>query len=237
MHTSSPDLDGARIGFTRIRTSVADGIDRPNYGLAVGDDPQAVLADRRSLAHLVGSPIVWMEQTHSDCVAVNPPADPRGKNAVQADAVIVASGAAAVQVADCVPILMSADRGRWVAAVHAGRRGIEQCIVGKAVRALRDLGAESISAWVGPCICGKCYEVDEKTFRACTQVLPVLQAQSRWGTRALDLRAGVNAQLNEAGVDNIHHREECTLETPDLHSYRRYAGCGRQVGWIQTSDL
>jgi len=69
--------------------------------------------------------------------------------------------ALAVLVADCTPVLLVDRVAGVAAAMHAGRPGMMSGIVGRTVDAMADLGASSISAAVGPSVCGRCYEVPE----------------------------------------------------------------------------
>jgi pyridoxal phosphate enzyme (YggS family) len=106
-------------------------------------------------------------------------------------------------VADCVPVVLvgSTPRRETVTAVvHAGRKGVEGNIAGRTVDELRRRGAESISAWIGPSVCGRCYEVPEDMRAAVARVAPLTSSTTRWGTPALDLPAGVRGQLESAGV-------------------------------------
>ena len=69
--------------------------------------------------------------------------------------------ALAVLTADCVPILLADDEAGIVASVHAGWRGARDNIMSKAVEQMQALGAENITAIIGPCIRQHSYEVDE----------------------------------------------------------------------------
>ena len=67
-----------------------------------------------------------------------------------------------------------------------------------------------------------------------TAVVPAAAATSATGTPALDLRAGVVAQLLAAGVETIEADPWCTAESPDLFSYRRDGVTGRFAGVVVT---
>ena len=87
-----------------------------------------------------------------------------GRAAAPGDALVTAEPGTVlmVRVADCVPVLL-ADAGRGVvAAVHAGRPGLAAGVVPAAVAAMRALGADRVTAWVGPHVCGACYEVPDR---------------------------------------------------------------------------
>jgi YfiH family protein len=133
--------------------------------------------------------------------------------------------------ADCVPVLLAADTG-VVGAVHAGREGVRRGVVPAALERLRALGADRVRAWIGPHICGRCYEVPEPMRAEVAAAVPATYAVTSWDTAALDLGAGVRAQL-EAADCTVVEVGGCTRELPALHSFRRDgAGAGRMAGVI-----
>jgi hypothetical protein len=98
---------------------------------------------------------------------------------------------------------------------------------------MRLLGARSIGAWVGPHVCGRCYEVPAALRDEVAAMEPSTASTTSWGTPGLDIGAGVVAQLERLGVlvDDV---SLCTLESPDLYSYRRDgAQAGRLAGLIR----
>ncbi len=140
-----------------------------------------------------------------------------------------------VRVADCVPVLLADADAGVVAAVHAGRAGVGADIVAVAVESMRSLGAQDLEAWVGPHVCGGCYEVPQSMRAEVGRIVPQAWAITRAGTPALDLGAGVLAQLAQHDVD-IQLTGGCTMEDPNLHSYRRdAAGSGRFAGLVWLS--
>ena len=138
-----------------------------------------------------------------------------------ADAVLLdRPGAAVARAADCVPIGIAdldAPRG---AVVHAGRVGLVAGVVPAAVAALRGAGALRLRAWVGPRACGHCYEVPEAMAAEVEAAVPGTRSRTTWGTPALDIGAGVIAQLAAEGVEVVDVGG-CTIEDPRHHSYRR----------------
>ncbi|MGZ4445096.1 MAG: peptidoglycan editing factor PgeF [Nocardioides sp.] len=138
-----------------------------------------------------------------------------------------------VRVADCVPVLLADADGRVVGAAHAGRPGLAAGVVPRTVARMRDLGAGPLTAWVGPHVCGACYEVPAAMRAEVAAVEPASAATTSWGTPALDIGAGVRAQLEREGVEVVD-AAVCTRETPDLYSYRRDgAGAGRFAGLVR----
>ncbi len=228
---------------------------RGNIAHHVGDDPAAVLERRRSLASALGRPILWMNQTHSSVVALaskgpsGPIADvdgaPRALDLVDPLAHVDADGlvvdardwegapAVAVMTADCLPVLLAGADGRIVAAVHAGRRGLFDSILTAAVERIRALDAASpIEAYIGPAICGRCYEVPGSMRDECGAARPESPSTTSWGTPALDLVRAAEAELLGVGCSAVRLDGRCTLEDAALHSYRRDPHCGRNAAII-----
>ena len=152
-----------------------------NTGLHVGDDPASVLRNRQLLEQKLDRTIVWMNQTHSARVERVEPG--HTNQVVNADGVFAVAQdfaskhlrlpALAVMVADCVPILLASSGGEVMAAVHAGRAGLSTGIIHKAVvRLCEYVPAYSIHAAVGPCICGRCYEVPEQLRAQLSEITP-----------------------------------------------------------------
>ncbi len=202
-----------------------------NLALVGEDDPASV---RRNLALLLddfapGAALADMSQVHGHAVAE------AGGSRPECDALVTdrPDVVLLVRVADCVPVLLADPRARVVGAAHAGRQGVLEDVVPACVARMRDLGAERIEAWIGPHICGSCYEVPEDLQRQVVGHEPATRSATSWGTPALDLGAGVRAQLGRSGVE-VHDVARCTLESADLYSHRRDgAGAGRLAGVIR----
>ena len=52
-------------------------------------------------------------------------------------------------------------------------------------------------------------------------LVPASRSTTSWGTPALDLGAGVRAQLEAEGVDDVRTVDACTRENDRWPSYRR----------------
>ena len=89
-------------------------------------------------------------------------------------------------------------------------------------------------AWLGPSVCPACYEVPEQMRADVASVVPASWSTSRTGTPALDLRAGLTAELQAAGL-TVTSVGPCTAESPDHFSYRRDGITGRFAGviWLE----
>ena len=125
-----------------------------------------------------------------------------------------------VRAADCVPVLLVAPDEGVVGAAHSGRPGLVAGVVPATVARMRELGAGRIEGWIGPHVCGRCYEVPEQMRADVAAVVPDSYAETSWGTPSVDLGAGVRAQLEELDVA-VHDVSRCTRESDDLYSYRR----------------
>lgn len=139
--------------------------------------------------------------------------------------------------ADCVPILLAHRKGKKIAAVHAGWRGIEGRILEKVWTSLR-AEAPDPSEWVaavGPAIGPCCYEVGADVADRVVSAMPELaQALVSPQERFLDLPGSQAALLKQWGfhqVDQLKHCTRCSIR-PKFHSYRREGGGTRQFSLI-----
>jgi copper oxidase (laccase) domain-containing protein len=129
-------------------------------------------------------------------------------------------------------VLLADPTAGVIGAAHAGRNGTRDGVVSRCVEQMRTLGADDLTAWLGPHICGACYEVPAELQAEVAAMEPVTAAQTSWGTPSLDIGAGVTAQLGRAGV-RVVQVDGCTLESADLYSHRRDASsAGRFAGVI-----
>lgn len=210
-----------------------------------GDDPGAVEANIRLATAAFTAPrgtsdvagesrLVRMLQVHGAEVAV---VDAGTTQDPTADALVTTTPGLVlmVRVADCVPVLLADVERRVVGAAHAGRPGIVAGVIAQTVLRMRDLGAGDLTAWVGPHVCGGCYEVPERMRTEVSAVVPEAYAETSWGTPSVDIGAGVRTQLEREGVEVVD-ASRCTIEDQDLFSYRRQgAASGRLAGlvWVR----
>jgi YfiH family protein len=198
-----------------------------------------VASNRARLAHEFGVPsdhLAFMSQVHGSAVAVVDGPQQPGAPAPTADALVTGQPGLAlvVLVADCAPVLLTDPTAGVVAVAHAGRRGMVGGIVAATLAAMRGLGAQpgTTAALVGPAICGRCYPVPESLQAEVIAVEPAARSTTRSGGAALDIRAGVVAQLEAAGVTAIEVDPTCTAESGRLYSYRRDGVTGRFAGLV-----
>ncbi|MFJ6983477.1 MULTISPECIES: peptidoglycan editing factor PgeF [unclassified Streptomyces] len=230
---------GAHFAFTDRWGGVsAAPYEQLNLGGAVGDDTAAVGANRKAAAASLGldpGRVVWMNQVHgADVAVVDGPWGDRPVPDVDALVTRERGLALAVLTADCTPVLLADPVAGIAAAAHAGRPGMVAGVVPAAVRAMIELGAEParIVARTGPAVCGRCYEVPEAMRAEVAAVEPAAHAETSWGTPAVDVTAGVHAQLDRLGVRDREQSPVCTRESPDHFSYRRDRTTGRLAGYV-----
>lgn len=208
------------------------------------------------MADAVGVPAdrLWrMRQVHGcDVFRVNDgtPAMPPQVDAIVTDRSDVAL---AVQVADCVPLLLADPRTGAVAATHAGWRGTAANVAAATVAQLvRDYGARpaDLIAAIGPSIGPDCFQVGPEVRDAFVDGLngsgngSTSLQPGRWfapdtdDRLRLDIWRANHDQLVAAGLDsaNVHIAGLCTV-THVLHffSYRReQQATGRLLGVIRS---
>ncbi|MEY8577386.1 peptidoglycan editing factor PgeF [Corynebacteriaceae bacterium 6-324] len=220
---------------TRAGGASASPYDSFNLGDHVGDDPEAVTANRQRLAKVTGvEDIVWMEQLHTNTVTV---VDTSTQVPVEATDAIVTTEprlGLGVLVADCVPVLFADTKARVIAAAHAGRMGARNGIVANTIDKMVELGATpaNIQVLLGPAAAGRNYEVPEDMANDVEAHLPGSKTRTTKGTWGVDVRAGLIRQLMGKGVTAIEADPRCTIEDTDFFSYRRQGKTGRQAGLI-----
>ena len=228
--------------------------DSLNLGSHVGDDPAAVAHNRAVLRQHIGLEPNYLEQVHSTRV-VALDAALTGTACADGSATRAPGVVCTVMVADCLPVLLSDRQGRWVAALHAGWRGLlgadglgvlEQG-VGTYCKAFctsarTDIvqAATDLIAWLGPCIGPTAFEVGVEVRQAfvavdagaaqCFQPLP----QGKW---LADLPALARRRLAACGVTAVFGNDGslpwCTVSNPTrFFSHRRDRVSGRMAACI-----
>jgi YfiH family protein len=178
-----PELDATGVVDAVVTTRPggvsAGAYDSLNLGLHVGDDPAAVIENRRRAARAIGlelDDLVFGRQAHGRNVAVVGRTD-RGRGTrsdddaiADVDALVTADPdvGLVMMVADCVPIVLVDPQAGVLGAVHAGWRGTVARVGAAAVEAMVSLGARAdrIVAGVGPSILFMRYQVGEEVAAA-----------------------------------------------------------------------
>lgn len=216
--------------------------DSLNLGVHVGDDPDAVARNRRRLAEALALPSQpwWLEQVHGTEVAIfdQPPSPQVTATAPRpiADAAVTreAGVVLTIQVADCLPVLLTADDGSVLGAAHAGWRGLVAGVLERTVEAMAVPGAR-LRAWLGPSIGPAHFEVGgevREAFLAAGDAASAFVANPR-GRWQCDLPALARARLERLGIREIAGGQWCTAADPvRFFSHRRDQRTGRMAALL-----
>lgn len=209
-----------------------------NLGAHVGDDPEAVAANRRLLAEVLALPAAprWLNQVHSTTAV-----DATGSECTADAAFAMAPGeVCAVLTADCLPLLLCDRAGTRVAAVHAGWRGLAEGVIESALEALALPGA-ALLAWLGPAIGPGAFEVGDEVREAFLHHDPwaasAFRPAARPGYWLADLYTLARQRLARCGVAQVYGGEHCTYSEPErFYSYRRDGVSGRMASLIWLAE-
>ena len=107
--------------------------------------------------------------------------------------------------ADCLPVLAADAVAGVLGAAHSGRLGTEGAIAATLVGAMVDQGARTdhIRVFLGPTICGSCYEVPPELQAQTAERTPEAASTTRWGTTGVDMLAAVTANGGTGGVSAL----------------------------------
>ncbi|MFC6634577.1 peptidoglycan editing factor PgeF [Microbulbifer taiwanensis] len=214
-----------------------------NLGAHVGDDEQAVAANRSQLLQELQLPAKpqWLEQIHSDRV-VEAKADDLVRTG-DASFATAPGAVCAVLTADCLPVLICDRAGNRVAAAHAGWRGLAAGILRSSVGAL-DCDPSDLLVWLGPAIGPRAFEtgvdVLEEFFenaQSGDHAEAIAQCFRPHVEKPLHFLADIyglaRAELRQLGVSEIYGGDRCTVsETEYFFSYRRDKTTGRMASLI-----
>lgn len=211
-------------------------------------------ADREALTKAFPDyTLSYLKQTHSDIV-VDAKVVARSGDPVEADAQITNENriALCIRTADCVPVLISDRDSKYIAAIHAGWRGVANGIIVKTGKALHEKGTRlsSARAFIGPHIGAQSFEVGDDVAELLVHAFEAVRGYSseqtpiaqipekdlkKEGKKHIDLLRIVRAQLASIGIE-----KERILELPidtvtsEAHeSFRR----DRERGGRQTSFI
>jgi len=213
-----------------------------NLGLRSGESEAVVQSNRALLIRALGLPSAprWLRQVHGTGVAsfdsadrpnltaarvadaaddVVPAAEPEADAAVTRERGVVL----AILTADCLPILLCADDGSEVAALHAGWRGLSSGVIEACAGRMRGSPA-NLMAWLGPAIGPASYEVGDEVraeFVAKDHAALGAFTATRPGHWLCDLYTLARQRLRAFGIANVHGGGFDTRTDERFYSYRR----------------
>jgi polyphenol oxidase len=234
-----PAPAGVHAAFTLRTGGVSQSpFDSLNIGAHVGDEPRAVEENRRRLREYLELPAepAWLTQVHGARVADLDVEEAGGSLPPADGAVTRAVGrVCAIQVADCMPVLVASLDGGAIGAAHAGWRGLAGGVLEAVVRAMR-APPEALFAWLGPAIGQGHFEVGEEVRAAFLAADPgaaasfVANPRGRW---QCDLYGLARRRLAALGVEQVYGGNSCTYDDARrFFSYRRDGRCGRMAALI-----
>ncbi len=202
----------------------------------VGDDANAVAANRALLRHELPAEPLWLAQVHGTrCV----------------DAALAASGAqadasftrrrgvvCAVLTADCLPVLLCDERATVIGIAHAGWRGLAAGVIEATVAAMHE-PAGRLMAWLGPAIGPQAFEVGGEVrdaFLAGDPRATSAFAAAPGGKWLCDIYQLARQRLDALGIRRIDGGNCCTASDGDrFFSYRRDGVSGRMASlvWLE----
>lgn len=229
-----------------VSTGVYDAL---NCGRGSDDNPANVQRNLELVAAQIGladTDIATMHQVHGDtCLYVDKPWPIEQRP--QADALVTDKSGVAIGVltADCGPVLFYGEKECGepvIGAAHAGWKGAVGGILDSTVKQMQELGAQNISACVGPCIAQASYEVSENFFVPFEEEDPenerFFKSSSKAGHLMFDLAGYCASRLAGLGLKNVFIKDLDTyFNEEDFFSYRRAThreekDYGRQISLI-----
>ena len=194
-------------------------------GTTLRDSRYDLPAEPRWLNQVHGPSVVRWEEVATDGV---PP---------DADAIVSATpdSLCVVRTADCLPVLLCAQDGSEIAAVHAGWRGLAAGVIESAIEALAT-SPENLLAWFGPAISQPAFEVGGEVRDAFCAVSADAEAafeKNERGRWQADLYLLGRQRLAAAGVGSVSGGGLCThADTGHFYSYRRDGSTGRMLSFV-----
>lgn len=245
----APDWGAPRGVHAFVTTRAAPGVstspyDRCNLGDHVDDDPAAVAQNRaglRRLLQLPGEPL-WLRQVHGIevCDADAHEVMPRVPPTADAARTTRAGRVLAVMTADCLPLLLCADDGSEIAAVHAGWRGLAAGVIEATVARMHS-SSSRLLAWLGPAIGPQTFEVGADVRAAFVDRDPAtvvaFRARPKLGKHLCDIYALARRRLALLGIERVSGGTLCTVSDPArFYSHRRDRVTGRMASliWIES---
>jgi len=205
-------------GFVHGFSTVAIG----SVGLKHAPDRSSVLASRETFLRVMGLEglaLTAMGSVHNAAVAR---ADEPVSSIDDVDALVTDRPGVVLfaTYADCYPIVLWDPAAHVAGLVHAGWRGTQAGVATAAAKFMRDeYGCSHITAGIGPGICGRCYEVGADVG---TKFEKRFVKRGSGDRLLLDLAAANRAQLEAAGVAEVHDIGICTKESYLFPSHRRH---------------
>jgi YfiH family protein len=206
-----------------------------NLATHVNDNPAHVEHNRQQLIKQarLPEPPRWLVQTHGTNVVDSS----QWHVDIDADAIFShqTHHVCSIMTADCLPILICNQAGTFVAAIHAGWRGLADGIIKKTIQSYQGKRNELL-VWLGPAIGPKHFEVGQEVVNYFKQhQFDTKEAfhPCRDNHYLADIYALARQHILESRVNNIYGGQLCTVsQSEDFFSYRRDGITGRMASMI-----
>jgi len=210
-----------------------------SLALHTGEPVGKILKNREALREQFGDRgiFVSVRQVHGDHIYSVVDMQEKGwsslSGAVEADALVTNMPYVVLTIltADCVPVLLYDPLRHVVAAVHAGWKGSQKCILSQTIACMQsdyDSRPEDIRLAIGPAIGKCCYEVDGEVSRHFLDYAEAVSGGSHTDKYQLDLKRVNQIQAQEAGIlpEHMEVSSLCTsCDKGRFFSYRAEQGC------------
>ncbi|MEJ2114989.1 MAG: peptidoglycan editing factor PgeF [Gammaproteobacteria bacterium] len=207
-----------------------------NLGIHVDDEEIDVEKNRQLIKQSLSLPDepIWLDQVHGSEV-INP-LDANNKT-ISADGAYTneVEVVCVVLTADCLPVLFCDRSGEYIAAVHAGWRGLVGGVLENTLNALPANNTD-IMCWLGPAIGPDRFEVGSEVVEQFIEKLALHKNsfQSQDSSKYLaDIYQLAKNILITSGVKDIYGSKYCTYTQEDkFYSHRREGQTGRMATLI-----
>jgi YfiH family protein len=204
-----------------------------NPALHVGDQTDRVLQNRQILKerlHLPSEP-VWLNQIHSNLAidAAKSESLPDADSSYTSKPGIVCT----VMTADCLPLLVCDTSGTYIAAIHAGWRGL---LAGIITNTVKNLPKSNLMVWLGPAIGPESFEVGSEVrdvFMKKSDEFATAFKQAGDDKWLADIYQLARIELIQLGIEKVYGGNFCTVsDQARFFSYRRDHETGRMATLI-----
>jgi len=174
---------------------------------------------------------IGLNQSHSN-ISIELPSDDRNADAsYTTDNKVVCS----IRTADCMPLLITDEVGSFVAAIHAGWRGLASSIIENTLKKINAKG--KFVVWIGPHISQEFFEVGAEVRNIFLENNPASSeafTNEANGKYLLSMLKVAQLKLLSLGVEKIYITKNfCTYKNANnYYSYRRDASKERMTSLI-----
>ena len=176
---------------------------------------------------------IGLNQSHSN-ISIELPSDDRDADASYTTHNKVVCS---IRTADCMPLLITDEEGSFVAAIHAGWRGLASSIIENTLKKINVKG--KFIVWIGPHISQEFFEVGAEVrniFLENDSASAEAFINAANGKYLLSMLKVAQLKLQNLGVEKIYVTKNfCTYKNANYYSYRRETSKERMTSliWIE----